>query len=386
MKLVYSFLLLLLATSTGHAQPSAPDFLVKANGDTIRGKFRKISEQGKPSFVLYQGANALSFTTAEVSSYGEADGLVFVKKQIGRKGPQAFVRPLVLGYVSLYANASNEPARFYLQPTDSAYAIEVLPELAQLTFHRLLGGCAGMHFNTDESRSRYPYTHQGMRRLVQAYNHCLKPTQPMQLVSASAGWHKTWGIKAGVHRSSYIEYEEEKDSRATPESLGYQLGGTLNIRNRSKFSLQLEATFLLLRGMSTPTPLYTSTNLYSLTRKVDIRFIQLQVPVLVRYKFGKGPIQPYVNAGPSLGFNMANSTKLIYQYQYANRVETDVFLQKYPEAISIGYAGGAGVLFNRSSGPGFSLEARFDQMDDRMRNLEYRPRHRSLRLDLGIHF
>lgn len=386
MKLLYPFFLLLLTASVSPAQQLPPDFVVKASGDTVRGKIRKMAREEEPAILLHDGTRQVSFSSADVSSYGEVNGPVFVKKRVGPQQQPVFLRPLIVGYLSLYSKTAGEVTRFYLQPRDSAYAIEVVPATAQLTFHRLLGECPGLNLGTEQGRQRYPYTYQGMRRLVQDYNTCRMPEQPMLFVAPGTGWTVRWGLKAGINRTTFTEYEEVVESRANARNLGYQLGGTVHFQRRSHFSFQLEAMLLLLRGVSTPADVYTGTTLYSQTASVDIKYFQLQIPLLLRYRFGNKNLQPYVNAGLSAGINGGKSTTLINRYQYANRLETKETLQEKPDPLSFGYAAGLGVLFNPAAGPAFSLEARMDHMIDRLRNSYYRPRHTSLRLDLGIVF
>ena len=140
-----------------------------------------------------------------------------------------------------------------------------------------------------------------------------------------------------------------------------------------------------LRGDYAPAPIYTGTSLYSLTGSTRIRFLQLQIPLLLRYRLGHGPVlQPYLNAGPCYGQTFSNSSAIVYRY--SNRTEDETLALQLSDRFSLGYVAGAGVLIRRRTGPSLNLEVRFDQVVDAPNNVYYTPQHKSLRLDVGVIF
>lgn len=371
------------AQSQGHRQSG---FVVKTNGDTIRGEFRgNMLRHGSREVVLYSNGVPASFTAAEASACGTGTLPIVVSRPLGRRGPQTFLRPLAFGYVSLYAgNDTKGNSRFYLQPTDSAYAIEVAPLSAQLTFNRLLSGCAAFQFGTDKMQRTYPYSYEGMLRLVQAYNACRRPNEPTRLVSPAGTWRVALGVKAGAHRTGFSEYDEGVLDGTTSQGNGFQIGGAMHIQNHSLFSLQLEAMLMTMQNTSKAVPVYTGTALFTETGRVKIQFLELNVPVLLRYSIGRGPVQPYLNAGPCVGANFNNKSAIVYEFSNSRPTETVPLLR--PDGLSVGYAAGAGVLVAPAKGPAFSIEARLDHLIDRMDNSVYSPRHNTLRLDVGLFF
>jgi hypothetical protein len=125
--------------------------------------------------------------------------------------------------------------------------------------------------------------------------------------------------------------------------------------------------------------------LYGLTGSTRIRFLQLQIPLLLRYRLGHGPVlQPYLNAGPCYGQNFSNSSAIVYRY--SNRTEDETLALRLPDRFSLGYVAGAGVLIRRRTGPFLNLEIRFDQVVDAPTSIYYTPQHTSLRLDVGVLF
>jgi len=81
---------LLLSASAAVAQQSAPDYLVQANGDTLRGRVQLIGN-GKSTVRLFRpGQPAADFSASEARSYGSATGVGGVSRQIGLRGAPKF--------------------------------------------------------------------------------------------------------------------------------------------------------------------------------------------------------------------------------------------------------------------------------------------------------
>ena len=388
MKTLYPMPVLLLASLSSWAQSGPRDFVVNANGDTLRGEFRRtITRQVRANeILLYNGKTARRFATAEVTSLGDAYGQVLVSRPVGASGRHVFLRPMVTGYVSLYSgdNAAGL-ARFYLQPADSAHVVAVEPATAQLLFNRLLGGCPALQFGTDETRQRFPYSFKGMRQLVLAYNRCRRPDVPAELIAPATGVRVRWGAKVGVNRTRFDYGTGTANGPAGPagSAVGYQAGVVLATQSHSRFAVQLEATLLALRSTYNPVDVYTGTTLYSLAETTRVQFTQLQVPLLLCYRLGHGALQPFLKAGGFAGLNFSNAS--VVESQYSNRPSPQTYALPFPERVSLGYAAGAGLLVRRAARPDFSIELRFDQSVDAS-NASYIARHQSLRVEAGVFF
>lgn len=385
--LLVLFLLLALA---GRAQNTEKDFVVKANGDTLRGIIRNgFYRPGREAARLQQGKTMLQFKPDEVAGYGRPLKQVLVSRQIGAKGTPEFVRPLALGYLSLYAgtNAENE-LRFYIQPADSAYLVEVEPLKAMLTLNRLMGDCKALDFGAEATRLRFPYNQRGMLDLVKTYNSCRQPTLPTRVVVPKGTLVFRFGVKAGLHATRF-NFGSESVSPIN-HKMNYHFGVALNLQNRSRFSTQIELNYVSFKNDFEQAIINPGIITSAKTVTLALDYKQLQVPFLFRYQLTKGPVRPFVNAGPCAGFNFNNASTLKSEYVYLPGGQTDAY--RLPERISAGYVAGAGLLFKIPTGQLLSLEARFDHLYDGLRktysteNDFLKPQHTSFRLDASILF
>ena len=375
MKLPVILFILSLSTSVALAQNSQPDYLVKANGDTLRGRVQLLGSGSSTVRLLRAGQPAADFSASEARSYGSAAGVGGVSKQVGPHGAPRFLTPLVAGYVSAYAGQNDEKEpRFYLQPADSTYAVEVSPGTAQLTYARQLVGCPQLEFGSNKIQSQYPYTSTGVSALVVAYNQCRFPQQATQRVQRDTGLRTSFGLKAGVNTSDFTVVSDDYRSSHT-DALGFQAGVMLNVATRTHFSLQLEALYVKLQSSYSGGANSYNSGIQSNTLTTHMRFSQLQVPLLLRYTAGHGKLRPYLNIGPSIARNFSNFSSYSIPATLTTSREIPIELAPY----SIGLAGGVGLNVQR-----LSVELRYDRMVDNRDYISYTPKHTSLRLDIGV--
>ncbi|MFC6224667.1 porin family protein [Hymenobacter artigasi] len=375
---------------TSRAQNKEKDFVVKANGDTLRGTIRNsFYRPGREAARLQQGKTTLQFNPDEIAGYGRPYKQVLVSRQVGAKGAPEFVRPIALGYLSLYAgtNAENE-LRFYVQPADSAYLVEIAPQNAMLTLNRLMGDCPALDFGAEATRRRFPYSRRGMLDLVKTYNTCRQPAQPTRVMEPKGALVFRFGVKAGLHASRFNFGPES----ASPVNFkpSYQFGVTLNMQRRSRFSTQIELNYLSLKNEFEQAVISPSIITSSRAVTLALDYKQLQLPILLRYQLTNGPVRAFINAGPCAGFNFSNASTLKTKYVYLNDSQTSPY--QLPESISAGFVAGAGLLFKIPTGHLLSLEARVDHLYDGLRKSYaaesdfQNPQHTSFRLDAGILF
>ena len=281
----------------------------------------------------------------------------------------------MLGYVSAYTGQNDEKeTRFYLQPTDSAYAVEVSPVTAQLSYARILVGCPQFEFGSNKIQSQYPYTAAGVSALVTAYNQCRFPQQASQRVKRESGLHTSFGLKAGINTSDFSVASDSYRATHT-DATGFQAGAMLNFATRTHFSLQLEAVYVKLQSTFSGEANSYNSGIISNNVTTSMKFSQVQVPLLVRYTVGHGKLAPYLNIGPSIALNFGNSSAYTVPINTTTSRAIPIDLASY----SIGFAGGVGLNIQR-----LSLEVRYDRMIDNRDYVLYTPKHSSLRLDLGI--
>jgi hypothetical protein len=369
------------------AQRSMRDYIVTTAHDTLRGRIQLAGKQhGKIRLYRRDGGFSV-FGPAQIASYGTANGVIEVSRQVSRNEPARLLMPLVTGYISLYKGKNDHHETvYYLQAPDSTHVTEVARASSQLTLARMLAGCPTLEFGLDETQSRYPYSTDGMIRLLTAYNSCRQPGQPTLLVKRAGGWRTSVGLKAGVNRAyfniltpSYGGLGEHKNAA------GYQAGITFNLAGLGHFSTQVEATYLAQRSSYGPYERY-----YSLigtpgnTHLVTVRLSELQLPVLVRYEAGYGRWRPYLNAGPNVTLNLGNSSGAISPNSRAGNQEPVEFGK-----ASLGLSAGSGIALHSPSLPTISLEVRYDRAFQSPAHNEYLyhvSHHNSLRFEVGAAF
>lgn len=336
--------------------------------------------------IARPGVPQAQFGPAEIQSYGTKGRSMKVSKVSGTGATPQFMLPLVEGYVSLYRgeNAQGQK-RYFLQQPGGAQLTEIEPLNNQLTLARALSGCATLDFGTDEFQRRYRYTTEGMTRLVMDYNTCRQPTQPSTVSRRPSGVRASLGLKAGVNVSRFdVQAQAYAGLGQQRDALGYQAGAMLNIATLTPFSVQMEATYMTLNSSYGPYEAYAGNIGYpSNTHSLRIKYSQVQVPVLLRYSFGHGMLRPYLNAGPTVGFNFKNSSADTYPSTSTGLIAEPVQLGK----SALGFAAGAGLTINNAPLPGLSLEIRYDRLGESTGSTEYFSnlnRHSSLRFEVGI--
>ncbi|MBD2769985.1 PorT family protein [Hymenobacter sp. BT664] len=190
------------------------------------------------------------------------------------------------------------------------------------------------------------------------YNACTQPQRPSRLIKGAAGVRFAYGLKAGINVSNFA-FPFNPSPAERKQAVGYQAGLFLRLSNKSRFSLLLEASYTHLRST------YESANVpgsvFS-TYVVSIDYTQLQVPLLVRYTLGRGPIRPFLNAGGMFAINL-NNKSVVTERDFSLPIERD-FSQPLttPEDLGFGVTAGAGTTIRYASLPELSFELGYDSM------------------------
>jgi hypothetical protein len=332
-------------------RPAKQDYIVTTAGDTLRGQIL-VSGKGKTVQLRQAGGQRIKFGPTEARSYGDAAGVMGVVQTVGPHGTPRFVRPLVQGPVSLYGGENSQGKKsYFLQIPDTTYLVEIPPQTAHLTFHRLLSGCKTLQFTSNETQRRYPIRYMGLSRLVMDYNACTQPQRPSRLIRSAAGLRLTYGLKAGLNVSdfglSFDTYPAEQK-----QATGYQGGIFLRASNKTPFSLLLEANYTFLR--STYGPANYLNGPFSYNRTISIQYAQAQLPLLVRYTLGNGPVQPFLNAGGLYAINLSNKSVETERLTRPPFTKTQLPITT-PEDGGFGFTAGAGTTIRYASLPELSL-------------------------------
>ncbi|RSK44281.1 porin family protein [Hymenobacter perfusus] len=383
----YSFIvkpILLLAclglSISVQAQRIDQDYLVTASGDTLHGRVL-VSEKGVGHVTLKRrNTPSTRFEAAELLSFGDQKGVISQTLPVGSKKTPQLVTPLVQGPVSLYGGRGADGKKgYFLQSPDSAYLVQVVPDAAQLTLHRLLPGCPTLEFGTTKVQQKYPVNYSGLTRLTMDYNACRHPQESSKILKRSSGIRAVYGIKAGINASDF-EFASEPFPGSSENQIGYQAGVFLRLFNKSRFSTIVEANYLSLRNTYRSV---TATSSFSQENEAVVDYQQIQIPLLLRYTLGSGIIRPYINAGVLYGHNLRNSS-----VETRTTSSTSTVIQKRPILITksgVGWTAGLGTTIQRKNLPELGLEARYEQTNYNGFVI-FNPIHTSARLDVSIGF
>jgi hypothetical protein len=377
-----------LVTTTARAQRLGNDYVVTTAGDTLRGRIR-LTGRAATIVQLHQlGKPTITYTANQLRSYGTGHTLLRISQPVGKPAgkPQLLV-PLVRGYMSLYAGKDSvaSQVRYYLQPTDSAYVVEVPPTTPLLTYARLLSACSSLNIGSNGFAARYRYTQSGLVALTTDYNHCLQ--KPSELAKTPSGVHTQFGLKGGVGFATFSPvltdyYAQTVFGPGAQNTSSYQVGAVAVFTTRSNWGLQLEGNYIRLAGTyPLPTLPVANQGTYIGLYGVKLRYSQLQVPLLVHYSFSHGAIAPYLNLGPSLAVNISDSsTKQVVD---SNGKPTGEQAYDAGAAAILGGAAGAGCLLHKQGWPTLLLEGRYDFPVERFGN---NMSAKIFRLEAGILF
>jgi len=378
-----------LLPAVAQAQQSRQDYVVTTAGDTLRGRIQLTGRSATVVRLHQQNQPTITYSAADLRSYGIGHTPLRVSLPVGRAtGQPQLLVPIVSGYVCLYAgkNPATTQLRYYLQPADSAYVVEVPPATALLTYARLLSACPDLNIGSNSFNAHYGYTRSGLVALTTDYNRCLQ--KPSNICHAPSGVRTQFGVKGGIGFPTFYPIGEDvyaqivfgRDAQAKSS---YQAGAVLVFTTRSHWGLQLEGNYLRLAG-TYPFPTQAALNQgnYLGLYGVKLRYSQLQVPLMVHYTLGYRALMPYLNLGPSLTVAVDNrSTKQLFDAKGSLASE-----QPYSvggSAAILGGAAGAGVLFRPAGWPALMLESRYDFLLDYFGNNTLT---KSLRLEAGILF
>jgi len=387
MRILWLMMVLGWAVLPAYAQKAKQDFVVTTAGDTLRGEIMLLGKNQQTLRLYQPNATAIEFTPAQVRSYGDEKGAFGVSKPLGKGAAPSFVTLLVEGYTSLYEGYTAQgDKRLFIQPTDSTYAVELPPTALQITLLRLLPGCPELRLEYSETLLKYRLNQSGMTRLVTDYNRCRQPQQRNRISTTPNGMQVAFGLKAGINTTRF--YFSSNRSRTSQGEVGYQAGFFLAFIGKGRFSAQLEPTYLAMRGSEGPEQVANGYAYYQTFRRTTIQYSQVQLPVLVRYRFGHGPLRPFLNAGPSYGVNFNNQSIRKDEYQTQTGQTAPATTEQelpLPKTASIGLAAGGGVLIRYATLPLLSVEVRYDRMHYGDSN-GFTSRSSTWRLDVGVAF
>ena len=114
----------------------------------------------------------------------------------------------------------------------------------------------------------------------------------------------------------------------------FSLGVVVEVALRRGFSLRAEPTFLRKGAV-------TTVSEDGVTGKNEFLISYLEVPLLLSYTFGAGPVRPYLTAGPSIGLFLDADDAVLRRPDGVYKADMDAVVERF----DIGLALGSGVSY-----------------------------------------
>ena len=305
-------------------------------------------ERNTPRFnsqyiILKVKGGETKYTPEQIKEFGFRDGTVYESKKIviDNEERKVFLERLATGNITLYRYVGRNQRAYYIKK-DSSDLQELYRDLGAIK--TLSQDC---EFMTDAIRVA-AYTHESLRKLVSHYNTCAKKPFPYTKIGILAGWRNMSLTQSSKSTNSYLE------DVSIPSSGSPVIGifGDLPL-SMSEFSLH-------------PEILYTWNNFASNTHTAQsdidvlINLKTLQMPILFRYTVPTLNWRLFVDAGPSLTYNLENSSDIYYSKTIGNTVSIERPAQeKLLADFTFGYAAGVGLQRQLNYRKTLSAEVRY---------------------------
>ena len=166
---------------------------------------------------------------------------------------------------------------------------------------------------------------------------------PTAYAPAQSSTGITIGIKGGGNRSDF--YGDDVEADDWDPSLGFCVGGFLNLKIDEMISIQPEA-FFTMKG--------AQAEEFGETFKISLAY--LEIPVLAKISIpNPGGIEPCLLIGPAFAMNMSATAK--YDYVYESEEED---IADEVQDFDLGFVIGAGLDIDHGQGQGkLSIEIRY---------------------------
>lgn len=338
--LYYIFLVLLTLSSPAWGQGTyRPGYVVKLNGDTIRGELQvrgAIRSAQLCRFRATATATATDYQPTQLRAYGLDEMAAYQAQFVPRRGSEVgnvlFVRALVLGRANLYVYQSKEDeARYYLgMGTDSLQELrqyrvqktvdnQVYDE-EQSPFRMVLSKAFRDCPSVQYLLPQLPLANNDLTKLVTRYNECLGGSATTQARMPRQRTRLGVGLAGGldatkVNFSSVLTRVRDGSFTAISPMGGFFVDLTSPAFNRN-LALRLDVLYEKIHYADT----YVARNVSTVEERAQTSFdvSYLKLPLQVRYHFNTGRFRPFLQAGGGLNFLLAHEAKLQTEYTSAS--------------------------------------------------------------------
>ncbi|WBA41677.1 outer membrane beta-barrel protein [Hymenobacter canadensis] len=308
-----------------------PGYVVNERGDTLRGTIqssRVISENG----IRFRPAGSTEVTEylpTQIRAFGLDDRRRFLVRKLvlPRKAyaqlpvrdtaaTSVYLQQLTTGAANLYRLDFEGSTRFLIaMPTSGLVNLEAVN--FRIVLQTLFSSCPAAVAQIPRTRLE----ENSLTQLVLSYSSCTPQptTKDLRRESTPEEEYHTHFALQGGYVSSHLYYPKSRTLQASAmdQSGGWIAGMSLYLRNQGPLAFGIEAQYTERNG--TGKEKYTVSSFYAnsgeqflLQRHIDVK--TLLFPLVVHYTLGKTSLQPYVSAGPVVGFSFGN--KIWYEDTY----------------------------------------------------------------------
>lgn len=346
MKRILQFLfsiITLFAFNQTFAQTNfVPGYIIKLNGDTVRGQLDDRNWNINPAKISFKTDTEQQYTVNEIAGFG-SDGDIYkrfsvsmtlykknITDQLVNEKPifvndtTVFLRLLVKSDWDLYqlTDAKDIP-HFYMVQQEKAHELVYKTQLVERkgstyvaednTFRTQLVGILQPEKSLESRISRARYTSVDLKSIFEKYNQSKGiTTKPVSKDKFSYDFDVIAGISyasptiSGLGNLSNLEY---KFDNAIQPSFG--LGFTAYLpRNRKQVSLDNQLLYSAYSSTSTGTYPISS---YEISSNVKLKASYIKLLTTLRYEYPNGKIRPFVGIGISNGFALSIKTSFYRQ-------------------------------------------------------------------------
>ena len=312
------------------ATPKMAGYLIANQGDTLRGQLTAPRLATRHGVILYAPVQAARhFGVQELRAVRLSNGRYLVRRVLAtghNSGTGAsdsatvLVEPIVAGAATLYrydtapdrqqAGAASEAVQYFV-------GLGSLAQLQPATQPALLAALLKDCPNAVSTIPQTSLAEDQLAEVVLHYNRLCHPevaTHDYRLAKNANTWQALVSLRVGgQHGQLYYDAANQLGRPEAQATTTVAVGVELRFATRGPWSIGGGLNYARLRSEATQVQLArlgTANAGQPLTLPSSVAVHLLQVPVLARYTLGRGLLQPYLAAGPMLGFYINNKTTL----------------------------------------------------------------------------
>ncbi len=139
--------------------------------------------------------------------------------------------------------------------------------------------------------------------------------------------HVQVGLVGGVNVATLTD--EDPDVVDVSSRTRFSLGVVVDVALGRGFSLRTEPTFLRKGAV-------TTVSEDGITGENEFLFSYLEVPLLLSYTFGAGPVRPYLTAGPSIGLFLDADDAVLRRPDGVYKADMDAVVERFDVGLALG--------------------------------------------------